>query len=60
MKVSLKELNQKRIEKFIDLKEKGYKLKKIKKYRDKEKSIAYIRFVANQIKKRKNKFYFKI
>ncbi|WP_297452991.1 hypothetical protein [Persephonella sp.] len=34
--------------------------KKIKKFRDKEKSEAYIKAIAQQIKKRKNKFKIKI
>ncbi|RUM58739.1 MAG: hypothetical protein DSY60_01140 [Persephonella sp.] len=60
MKINLEKLNQERINKFIELKRKGYNLKKIKKKRDKEKSKVYIKFVVIQIKKRRNKFYFKI
>jgi len=37
MKIDLENLNQERINKFLELKRKGYKLKKIKKKRDKEK-----------------------
>ncbi len=60
MKIKLDELTKERIEKYLQLKKKGYKLKKIKKFRDKEKSEAYIKFIAEQIKKKKDKFKIKI
>lgn len=60
MKIKLDELTKERIEKYLQLKKKGYKLKKMKKFRDKEKSEAYIKFIAEQIKRRKDKFKIKI
>ena len=60
MKIKLDEIETKRIKNYLKLREKGYKLIKLKKFRDKEKSKAYVEFVANQIKKRKNKFKIKI
>jgi len=60
MQINLDNLNQERIKKYIELRKKGYKLKKIKPFRNKEKSKEYVKFVVNQIKKRKNKFYIEI
>ena len=60
MKIKLDELTKERIEKYLQLKKKGYKLQKIKKFRNREKSEAYIKFIAEQIKRRKDKFKIKI
>lgn len=60
MKINFEDISKIRVEKYISLKKKGYKLKKIKKFRDKEKSKAYVEFVATQIKKRKDKFKIEI
>ncbi len=60
MKIKLDELESERIKKYLELRKKGYKLRKIKKFRDKEKSKAYINFIAEQIKKKKDKFKIKI
>jgi len=60
LKIKLDELESERIKKYLELRKKGYKLRKIKKFRDKEKSKAYINFIAEQIKKKKDKFKIKI
>ncbi len=60
MKIKLDELESERIKKYLELRKKRYKLRKIKKFRDKEKSKAYINFIAEQIKKKKDKFKIKI
>ena len=60
MKIKLDELESERIRRYLELRKKGYKLRKIKKFRDKEKSKAYINFIAEQIKKKKDKFKIKI
>jgi len=52
LKIKLDELENERIKRYLNLRKKGYKLRKIKKFRDKEKSKAYIKFIAEQIKKR--------
>ena len=60
MKIKLDEFESERIKRYLELRKKGYKLKKIKKFRDKEKSKAYIKFIAKQIKERKDQFKIKI
>ena len=60
MKIKLDEIGKERTNNYLKLRKEGYKIKKIKKFRDKEKSKAYVKFIVNQIKKRKNKFKIKI
>jgi hypothetical protein len=60
LKIKLNEIGKERLKKYINLRKMGYKLKKLKKLRDAEKSKIYVEFVSGQIKKRKNKFKIKV
>ncbi len=60
MRIKFEEIDKQRIEKYLELRKQGFKLKKTKQFRDEEKSKNYVEFISNQIRKRKNKFRIKL